>query len=129
MDVGEADLEYALPFDQIDAVPFQRVNMVDNGKINQLTALSRDRQKGSSDFQKVLRNIVRYHDQKARKSVTLNEKKFLAEREELNMDKEQDKKIDELNDPHRPVFDRNFYSDEVMAIALDYLEQIKLAAK
>lgn len=128
LDVGEADLEYALPFDRIEAVPFHRVDKVDNAKIERLAALSRDRQKSSSDFQKVLRNIVRYHDQKSRKSVTLNEKKFLAEREELNMDKEQEKKLEELNNPHKDVFLRNFYSDEVIAITLDYLEQIKLAA-
>jgi carboxyl-terminal processing protease len=129
LDVGEADLEYALPFDRIDAVDYDKVNMVDRTKVDQLAARSKERQNSSDDFKKVLRNIVRYHEQKARKSVTLNEKKFLAEREELNLDKEQEKERDEMSDPHRPVFDRNFYSNEVVAITLDYLQQAKLAAK
>ncbi|HEY5315487.1 MAG TPA: carboxy terminal-processing peptidase [Pirellulales bacterium] len=129
LDVGEADLEYALPFDRIDAVPYDKVNMVDQGKIDRLTALSQERQKASTDFHKVLRNIKRYHEQKARKTVTLNEKKFLAERAELDLDKEQEKDRDEQNDPHRPIFERDFYGNEVISITLDFLQQSKLAAR
>ncbi|HEX3656503.1 MAG TPA: carboxy terminal-processing peptidase [Pirellulales bacterium] len=129
LDVGEADLEYALPFDRIDAVPYDKVNMVDQGKIDRLTELTKERQKTSTDFDKVLRNIKRYHEQKARKTVTLNEKKFLAERAELDMDKEQEKDRDEQNDPHRPIFERNFYGNEVISITLDFLQQSKLAAR
>jgi carboxyl-terminal processing protease len=129
LDVGEADLEYALPFDRIDPVPYDKVNMVDQAKIDRLTALSQERQKASSDFQKVLRNITRYREQKARKTITLNEKKFLAERAELDLDKEQEKDRDDQNDPHREVFERDFYADEVINITLDYLQQSKLAAR
>ena len=45
----------------------------------------------------IVRNIDRYEEQKARKTVTLNEEKFLKERAEMNADKEEEKKIEELN--------------------------------
>ena len=54
----------------------------------------------SEKFQKVVRNIARYKEQKAKKYVTLNEEKFLKERAELNADKEEEKAIEkhsELN--------------------------------
>ena len=63
--------------------------------------------------------------QKARKSVTLNEKKFFAERAELDADKEEEKKIKEQVSGERPVFRRNYYNDEVLAITVDYLQLLK----
>ena len=129
LDVGESDLEYALAFEHIDAVPHQSANRVDPGAVARLSDLSKQRQQSSTDFQKVLKNIQRYHEQKARKSVTLNEKKFFAERAELNAEKEQEKELDHMNDPNRKVVDRNFYFNEAVNITLDYLQQMKLAQK
>ncbi|HWA99106.1 MAG TPA: carboxy terminal-processing peptidase [Pirellulales bacterium] len=130
LDIGESDLEYALAFDKIEPVRYDRLNKVDRGTIERLDALSKQRQASSEDFQKVLRNIARYHEQKAKKTVTLNEKKFLAERAQLNADKEQEKEFDHMNDPNRPVFDaKQFYNREVVNITLDYLQQNKLAQR
>jgi carboxyl-terminal processing protease len=128
LDIGESDLEYALAFDRIEPVRYERLNMVDKGTIDRLDQLSKQRQKSSTDFQKVLRNIDRYHQQKAKKTVTLNEKRFLAERAEINADKETDDEIEHATDPNRPVFDaKQFYNREAVNITLDYLQQIKLA--
>ena len=68
------------------------------GDINQnliqaLTALSQKRVTDSEEFDKVLRNINRYKEQKEKKSVDLNEERFLAERKELNIEKEQEKQL------------------------------------
>ena len=49
------------------------------------------------------KNIARYNEQKKRKRVSLNEQKFMAERAEINADKEEEKEIEELNNPNRPV--------------------------
>ena len=59
--------------------------------------------------------------------ITLNEKKYIAEREEVDLDKEQEKEIDEDNKDEKHVVKQNFYFNEAMAITLDYLEEIKLA--
>jgi carboxyl-terminal processing protease len=128
LDVGEADLDYALPFDKIDPAPFQRLNMVERARVEQLAAASAQRQKSSNDFHKVALEIDRYHELKARKTMPLNEAKFMAEREKLNIDKKEEEEHEQANDPHRPIFERNFYSNEVLEITLDYLSQFRLAA-
>ena len=64
----------------------------------------------SEKFQKVVRNIDRYKEQKAKKTVTLNEAKFLKERAEMNADKEEEKAIDKLVEPNGPSIKRDFYS-------------------
>ena len=46
----------------------------------------------------------------------------LAERAELNTEKEQEELFENLQTNDRPVFARTPYNDEVVAIALDYLE-------
>jgi hypothetical protein len=52
--------------------------------------------------------------------VTLNEKKYLAERAEWNADKEEEKKFEELQDTGNEI-KRDYYLDECLAIAADYL--------
>ena len=53
--------------------------------------------------------------------MTLNEKKFLAERAEMNADREEEKEFAEMNDPNNTEIKRNYYLDEAMAICVDYL--------
>ena len=55
-------------------------------------------------------------------TLTLNKEKFLKERAELNTEKEQEDLFDDLQTNDRPVFAKTPYNDEVVAIALDYLE-------
>ena len=50
--------------------------------VDQIHRLSERACKASTKFQKVVRNIARYKEQKAKKYVTLNEAKFLKERAE-----------------------------------------------
>ena len=77
---------------------FKRFNYVNPPVVDQLRRLSEQRCAASEKFQKVLRNIARYKEQKAKKYVTLNEAKFLKERAELDADKEEEKAMDKLND-------------------------------
>ncbi|MBI2825603.1 MAG: carboxy terminal-processing peptidase [Planctomycetia bacterium] len=126
--VGESDLDYALSFDRVNEAPYRKLQLVDRQLTDQLNTLSAERRKESSEFQAVERRIVRYQEQKNRKSVTLNEKKFLAEREEVNADKEEEREFEELANRTKPVFDpNNFYNREVLAITVDYLQLTKLA--
>ena len=123
-DVSEADLDYSLPFDKVAPQPFKKFDRVNPTLVDQLRRLSAARCTASKDFQKVERNIVHYREQVAKKSVTLNEAKFLKERAELNADKEEEKAIEKLND--NPI-ERDFYLEEVFNITTDYMNQLQVA--
>lgn len=121
LDVGETDLDYPLAFDHVPSQDFQRLPLVDQATCQRLKDLSQQRCSQSSDFQKTLRNITRYQEQKTKKYVTLNEEKFLKERAELNADKEEEKTIEKLNDPDKPTIERDYYMNEALNIAVDYM--------
>src|SRR5262249_22764265 len=87
-DVGESDLDYALKFDHIPAAGYAKVNMIDGALVDELRKRSDQRIAGSEDFAKLHNKIEHYVEQKDRKTVPLNEKKFLAERAELNTEQE-----------------------------------------
>jgi carboxyl-terminal processing protease len=128
LDVGEADLDYAMKFDRVEQADFEKLNMIDLGLIEELRRLSKERIADNSDFQKVIKNIERYKKQKEDKKVTLNEKAFLEDRAELNADKEEEKKFEELNNSNGTVFKREFYNNEAIFITLDYLRLAKVAS-
>ena len=48
--------------------------------------------------------------------------KFLAKRKEANSEKDQKDLFEKLQDDDRPVFPSSPYNDEILAIALDYLQ-------
>ena len=68
------------------------------------------------------KQIARYEEQKDRKTVTLNKEKFLAEREELDAEKEQEELFDDMTDPTRPVYEMDGYGEEALDITVDYLD-------
>ena len=129
LDVGEADLDYPVEFDRVDPANYRRLGMVSQSLCEQLRRGSAERVAQSKDFAEVLKNIDRYQQQKAKKYVTLNEEKFLRERAELNAEKEQQKKIEELNEANNKGIERDYYLDEVIAITVDYLNSLPQVAK
>ncbi len=76
----------------------------------------------SDYFEKANKQIARYEEQKDRKTVTLNKEKFLAERKELDAEKEQEDLFDDMTDPTRPVFEMDGYGEEALDITVDYLD-------
>jgi len=126
--VGESDLDYPLEFDTVPEVPYRKLHQVDGELAKQLSKLSDERRKQSTEFQALERRIARYKEQKSRKGITLNEQKFLAERAEVNADKEQEKELDELDNPTKQIFDpENYYNREALSVLLDYLKLTKVA--
>jgi len=121
LDIGEQDQEYALKFDRVRASPFKAVDQVAPSIVTELTRLSADRCATSDDFKKVAKRVARYQDQKQRKTITLNEQKYLAERSEFKSDDEEEKELEEMEGKDRPVIDRNYYFNEALAVTLDYL--------
>ena len=126
LDVGEADLDYALAFSRIPAQKHDEYQMVDANVVRQLQADSKARVEKSEDFADDIKRIDKFEEQKDRKTVTLNKEKFLAERAELNADKEQEDAFEEAVNEDRPVFDaEDHYNQEALSIVIDYLKLLK----
>ena len=121
LDVGEADLDYPVAFDRVEPLSYKHFGYVNPAICDQLRQLSQQRVQASKDFQKVVRNIARYKEQKAKKYVTLNEEKFLKERADLNADKEEEKAIEKHSELNNGEIERDYYLDEALAITTDYL--------
>jgi carboxyl-terminal processing protease len=124
-DVGEADLDYAMAFDRVASVKHTKYELVDADTLQTLRQRSEARRRQSEDFRKLQGNIQRYLERKERKKVTLNEEQFLAERAEFNEESEEEKHFEELSSPGQAEVERDFYLDEAMAIAVDYLEALE----
>jgi len=118
-DVGEADLDYALEFDQVDPADYPNLNLVTKGMIDELRSRSEARTRESEDFKKSRDKIGKYLAQKSRKTVSLNEEKFLAERKAFDADDEKRKEFEEAENNDKPI-ERDFYVDEALDITLDY---------
>lgn len=120
-DVSEADLEYPIAFDKVPPVPFRPYDAVSAAMVATLRELSAQRVEQSPEFARRLRHIQLYREQKAKKEVPLNEKKFLARREEFDAEKDEEETLEEQAHGSTEVFKRDFYNNEVLAITLDYL--------
>ncbi len=121
-DVGESDLDYALAFNRVDPLQHDMYQLVDAKVIEGLRQRSQQRTSQSDYFAKANRQIARYNELKDRKTVTLNKEKFLAERKELDAEKEQEDLFDNMTDPTRPVFELDGYGEEALDITVDYLD-------
>ena len=93
--------------------------------VQALSKESESRISQSEDFAKLLRNIERYKAQKAKKQVPLNEEEFLAQRAEMDADKEEEKQLEEQALASDEVVTRDFYFNEVLAIATDYVRLLE----
>ncbi|MFO1064349.1 MAG: carboxy terminal-processing peptidase [Pirellulales bacterium] len=120
MDIGEADLDYALPSDEVKRAGHQDYKMVDQSILAQLRTKSSERVKGSPDFDKLLKRIELYRSQKDEKSVSVNEQKFFERRKEIDAEREEEKTALDQQAPKKEVLKKDFYSTEVLNIAADY---------
>ena len=122
LDVGESDLDYPVPFDQVDGVPFKKLQLIDPTMIGQIHDRSKQRQELSEDFQKAEKRIAKYQEQKDRKSLSLKEDVFMADRSDLDEEEEAIKKslLESDTDNDDEVVKRDYYFDEALAIAIDY---------
>jgi carboxyl-terminal processing protease len=120
LNVAEGDLDHPIPFDRVAPADFQPFSHVSKALVDRLKQRSDERCAKSSDFDKVRRDISHYKQQKERKWVPLEERKFLEERAELNADKEEEKQLEELDQPGSTDIKKEHYLAEAMAIAADY---------
>lgn len=122
MDIGEADLDYAVEFDQVPLAAHTVYSQVRPEIVNQLRSSVSQRVESSEDFAKELRRIERYKEQKERDFVSLNEEKFFARRKELNAEKEDEEKFKKIDAGEDVVINlEDFYDREILNITLDYV--------
>ncbi|MHC4402048.1 MAG: carboxy terminal-processing peptidase [Planctomycetota bacterium] len=130
-EVGEADLDYPIAFDQVEPASFDKLSMVDEAIRHRLSDLSSQRRKESEGFQKVLEKIKRDQELREKKTVTLNEAKFMAEIERRKAEREEKDAIqhplEHLGDPSENGIERDYYLDEALAITVDYLKLVMVA--
>ncbi len=125
--IGEADLDYALEFDRVRPVPHTNYRGASAGVLTELQQRSKKRCEVAEFFIKERRKIKQLVARQAEETVTLNKEKFLAERAEVNSEKDQEEIFDKLQEEDRPIFPLvegnalSPYNQEVVAIALDYL--------
>ena len=122
LDVGEADLDYPVEFDKVPKADYPILPDVTAPVIAQLREHSHKRTAANKDFQDVLKGIERYKEQKAKKTVTVNREKFLAERAEMNADKQEEEAVKKMVASDQPAIERDFYLDEALAITVDFIQ-------
>lgn len=128
MDLGEADLDYSLEFDQIEAQEIEKWTAgPDPAMIQALAARSADRVKANEEFGKLGKKIDFYCRIKDREEVTLNLEKFMAERADVLTDEEEE--LEEALTDEANEIERDFYMDEVLNIMTDYIGELKKAGK
>lgn len=132
MDVGEAYLEHALPWDRIDPNEHD-----DYGKnlpvvVSTLRIRSEERQRASREFQALAKNLDYYKRLKDRKELSLNEderwKSYLEDKrviEEQNRLLKLDEESDEKKDDNQPESKRDVYFKETMNVMADWLQSRK----
>lgn len=121
-EVGESDLDYAMKFDRVMPQRHLNYRSATANTIAELRTRSQQRVESSDYFAKVKKKIAKYLEKKEDPTVTLNKEKFLAERNELNEEKDQDELIEQMQNDDRPVFPSTPYNEELISIAIDYLE-------
>ncbi|MCC6509631.1 MAG: carboxy terminal-processing peptidase [Pirellulaceae bacterium] len=124
MDISEADLDYALPSDEVRKAGHQDYGLVNNEVLSKLRNRSTSRVKSSEGFDKLLKRIELYRSQKDEKYVSLNEQAFLERRKEIDAEKEDEKAILDAQLPKKEVFKKDFYAEEVLNITTDYVEAV-----
>ena len=98
--------------------------LVTNDMVSQLRKDSEKRISQSPDFAKELKRIDIYRQRKERKSVTLNEQKFIEEGKEFNSDQEEQDRLEEQINATNKI-KRDYYLDEVLAIAREYYDSLR----
>jgi carboxyl-terminal processing protease len=121
LDVGEADLSYPFPYEEVAPLKFKNYGCCRPDEVEKLRRLSAARCASSEKFQKAARSITAYKMLKERKYVTLNEAKFVRERTELTADKEKEEILDKMGGPTATVAKPDYYFGEALAVTVDYL--------
>tara|TARA_B100000809_G_scaffold193236_2_gene192182 strand:- start:2422 stop:4686 length:2265 start_codon:yes stop_codon:yes gene_type:complete len=125
---GEAELDYAIEFDTVPKAKYEDLGLAEQPVINSLQERSQRRRGGVKDFNRIEEDIVRYQKLRDRKKIPLQRERYEAEKKKLDPREEGEEKKDP-DKPAPPVNEneikRDFYLEEVLAIAADYARTFK----
>jgi carboxyl-terminal processing protease len=124
MPIGEGDLDYALDNDRVKKAEHTDYDKVDSNLLERIRANSTARIEKNEDFDRLLRQIEAYNKQKDEKFVSLNEKTFFERRKELDAESEEEKTLSGDSDSKDKIFDKNFYTDEILNVTRDYVDAL-----
>ena len=126
-------MDYALKFDKVPSLERDNFQMITPEIVAKLAEDSKNRRSKDEKFQKQEEMIRKAVDRKKRESISLNEAKFRSEfvpeedpdnPEKKTKDKDQPKK----RFAERPIWEAEFYNNEVMRIMSEYVEILKSKA-
>ena len=123
MDIGESSLDNALAFDQIAESEYTSLAYVNADVTSRLKKKSAKRIAMNDEFKKIKKDIADYIERKKRKSIPLNAEKLRTER--AKDEKKDDDDDDDTDDEDGPVLPVTAYNDEVLNIAVDYVELLR----
>ncbi len=123
-DNAEADLDYALPNDHVNRARHTDYKMVNNGILSTLRDKSEKRIRQSDGFDRLLRRIELFREQKEEDYVSLNREKFLKRRAELDAQREEEEQILGSQLPKKDIFKLDYYNKEILNISRDYVEAV-----
>jgi len=127
--VGEGDLDHAIPFDKVPRAAYRPTDRVSDVLVERLREQSRDRVAASEEFTKLAKDIARYQRRKDEKTISLVESEFERQwNEGKAAEVEEEKKLEEMEAQKRPVVRRDYYFDEAMNVAADYLQSLAVPA-
>jgi carboxyl-terminal processing protease len=121
MDIGESDLDFALPHDRVPTLRHQMYNMVPAELVTSMRQRTTDRVGKDSEFLDLLRRKELYVTQKEEKTISLVEADFTNRRKQLDSQKEEEKETLEEEQAQQEVYRDYFYNREIMNIAHDYI--------
>jgi carboxyl-terminal processing protease len=122
IDNGEADLDYALPHDKIPAARFSKYNMVNSSILSELRNRSGQRVRECPGFDRILRRIDLYRQQKDEEYISLNRNEYLRRRAEVDAQREEEEQMLDSQIPKKEVFRSDDYYREVLNISRDYFD-------
>ena len=122
--VGEGDLDHAIAFDKVPAATFQSSGRVSDDMLKTLRDRSVGRVQQNDEFSKVAKDIAQYEKRKQEKTISLVESEFARQWNEGKAAEDEEKKLAEVEDPKRPIVKRDFYFNEAMNVAVDYLNML-----
>jgi carboxyl-terminal processing protease len=123
--VGEGDLDHAVPFDRVARAAYQATGRVGDAVIEWLRGRSSERVAQHPEFGKLAADIDRYQKRKDAKTISLLEEEFTRQWNEGKAADDEEKKLEELeNQQKRPVVRRDYWFDEAMDVAVDYLQAL-----
>jgi carboxyl-terminal processing protease len=125
MDVGEADLKYALAQDKVKPASHVMYGMNSPDLIGQLRQSSAQRVEKDPEFVDLIRRISLYVAQKEQDYVSLDEDVFMKRRSELDAQKEDEDTQLEAETSTDIIFRDTFYNKEVINIAYEYVTGLK----